>query len=259
MKRSRLVIITGGTGGLGQALASRHLQAGDLVIVTGRSQGKLDNLQTVLGNHPCLHTYQLDVTENDAVESFAAWVDSRYGSCDFLYNNAGTAVFKPFVEMSIAELEQTIATNVSGLMYVTRALLPMMLKARQGQIVQIASLAGRVATAKAAVYAASKAAVIRFSEGLQHELVGSGVFVTCVMPGPIDTPFLDRADASGQYRDNVRGYLLTTEYAARIIIKAAEAKQPEVSLPFRLSLLSLVYSLLPHRVKRLLAPILNRK
>ncbi|MCK9907038.1 SDR family NAD(P)-dependent oxidoreductase, partial [Frankia sp. Cpl3] len=83
----------------------------------------------------------------------------------------------------------------------TRAFLPMMLSAKKGHLVNIASLAGQVATSKAAVYAASKAAVIRFSEGLRHELAGSGVSVTCVLPGPIDTAFLDTADSTGQYRE----------------------------------------------------------
>jgi short-subunit dehydrogenase len=259
MSEYRVAIITGATGGLGQALARIHLQRGDQVVIAGRSETKLRELQTRLGDPPNLHPYLLDVTDNEAVRACAAWVQIRFGRCDFLYNNAGTAVFKPLLDMRLDELQATLATNVAGLLYTTRAFLPMMLSSGTGRIVNIASLAGKVATAKAAVYAASKAAVIRFSEGLRHELEGSGIHVTCVMPGPIDTPFLDRADSTGKYRQRVSRFLLTPERAAALIVKAAEAKQPEVALPLRLHLLSLLYSMLPHGVKRLLAPWINRK
>ncbi|MFY0544640.1 SDR family NAD(P)-dependent oxidoreductase [Brevibacillus sp. H7] len=261
-KQDRVVIITGATGGLGQALARAHLLQGDQVAVTGRHLTKLEELKEMaasLGRSGHLHPYVLDVTDNEAVRAFAAWIHIRFERCDLLYNNAGTAVFKPFLETSLDEWEQTLATNVSGLLYVTRAFLPMMTKAGSGQIVNITSLAGQVATAKAAVYAASKAAVIRFSEGLRHELDGTGITVTCVMPGPIDTPFLDRADETGRYRHKVRRFLLTPEEAAKTIMRAVERKQPEVALPLRLHVLSAVYSLLPHGVKRWLAPLMNRK
>lgn len=258
-KQNRVVVITGATGGLGQALALAHLTRGDQVVVTGRDPNKLEKLVSSFRRFDNLQTYPLDVTDNEAVRAFAAWVQIRFERCDLLYNNAGTAVFKPFLEMTLAEIEMTLATNVSGLLYVSRAFLPMMTASGKGQIVNIASLAGQVATAKAAVYAASKAAVIRFSEGLRHELAGTGITVTCVMPGPIDTPFLDRADTTGNYRNKVRGYLLTPEQTAAAIMRGVDAKQPEVALPLRLYLLSAVYSLLPHRVKGWLAPLINRK
>ncbi len=255
----RIIIITGGTGGLGLALATIHLQKGDAVILTSRHEIRLAEAKIRLGNSPTLHTYAVDVSDNDAVRQFAAWVQIRFGRCDFLYNNAGTASFTPFLEMSIEEIRQTIDANIMGVLYMTRAFLPMIIAAKSGRIVQIASLAGHVATAKAAVYAASKAAVIRFSEGLRHELAGSGVHVTCAMPGPIDTPFLDRADATGQYRNNVRSYLLTAEEAARSIVLAAEKKRAEVALPTRLHLLSKAYYVLPAAWKQVFAPLLNRK
>lgn len=255
----RVVIITGGAGGLGRAICSLHLKKGDLVIVTGRHPERLEKMQKQMEHPAALRTYPLDVTDNEAVRRFAAWVQINFARCDFLYNNAGTASFTPFVEMSLADIRQTIDTNIMGLLYVTRAFLPMMLSAKKGQIVQIASMAGQVATAKAAVYAASKAAVIRFSEGLRHELVDSGVHITCAMPGPIDTPFLDHADTTGQYRRQVGAYLLTAEQAARRIVQAAEKKREEVALPTRLHLLTKVYFLLPQAWKRWCAPLINRK
>lgn len=259
MSSSRIVVITGASGGLGRALTELHLQKGDSVIATGRNASSLEALVKQHPQNQKLLIYPLDVGNNEAVRHFAAWVSVRFGKCDMLYNNAGTAVFESLVDMRLEELEEILLTNIAGVMYTTRAFLPMMLQEEAGQIINIASLAGQVATAKAAVYAASKAAIIRFSEGLRHELANSGVHVTCALPGPIDTPFLDRADKTGTYRSKVSSYLLSPERTAALIYKAAENKRPEVAMPFRLHVLSLLYSLLPQSVKQLVAPLLNRK
>jgi uncharacterized protein len=259
MTSPRIVVITGATGGLGMALVRLHLEKGDLVIATGRRLEALDALQQHFSFHERLHVQPLDVRSNEAARQFAAWVQVRFGPCELLYNNAGTAVFTPLTDMRLEELEETLHTNIAGVMYLTRAFLPMMLQANTGHIVNVASLAGQVATAKAAVYAASKAAIIRFSEGLRHELADSGVHVTCAMPGPIDTPFLDRADHTGAYRSKVSRYLLTPEETAARIWRAVEKRKPEVAMPLRLSFLSKLYSLLPNWMKRIAAPLINRK
>jgi short-subunit dehydrogenase len=258
-EQTRLVIITGGTGGLGVALAKQYLAAGNDVVITGRDESKLRAVKAELDMHKQLHIYKLDVTDNEAVRAFAAWIKIRFNRCDILVNNAGTAVFKPFAEHSPEEMREIFRVNVDAPFYMTRAFLPMMQAAKRGHIVNIASLAGRVATAKASVYAASKAAVIRFSEGLRHELTGSGVYVTCVMPGPIDTPFLHRADTTGQYREKVRRFLLSPEKTAHAIVRAVDAKRAEVSMPFLLSATSSIFFLLPSRLKRWLSPVINRK
>ncbi|WP_312117324.1 SDR family NAD(P)-dependent oxidoreductase [Brevibacillus reuszeri] len=259
MSSAKIVVITGASGGLGKALTELHLQKGDLVIATSRSESTLEAFARKLSHPEKLYIYPLNVGNNDAVRQFAAWVHVRFGKCDLLYNNAGMAVFESLVLMRLEELEETLLTNIAGVMYTTRAFLPMMLQEKQGHIVNIASLAGQVATAKAAVYAASKAAVIRFSEGLRHELVDTGIQVTCALPGPIDTPFLDRADKTGTYRSKVSSYLLSPEQTASLIYKAVQRKRPEVAMPFRLHALSFLYSLMPHKLKQLVAPLLNRK
>lgn len=259
MSIPRIVVITGASGGLGLALTQLHLEKGDCVIATSRKT-ITQELVSLQKDYPDrLHHYLLDVSSNEDIRQFAAWVHIRFERCDFLYNNAGMAVFEPLIEMRVEELEETLRTNISGVLYMTRAFLPMMLQHKQGHIITVASLAGQVATAKAAVYAASKAAVIRFSEGLRHELEGSGIAVTCAMPGPIDTPFLDKADKTGSYRRKVSRYLLTPEQTARAIYRAAEAKRPEVAMPFRLHALSRIYFLLPQWLKHLVSPLLNRK
>lgn len=259
MTSIRIVVITGATSGLGHALVRLHLEKGDVVVATGR---KMPGLQALAKEHSSserLHTHLFDVSDKQAATQLADWVFARFGRCDLLYNNAGTAVFAPFAQMSGSEVEEMVQTNIVGVMYTTRAFLPMMQQACSGHIVNIASLAGQVATAKAAVYAASKAAVIRFSEGLRHELEPDGIRVTCAMPGPIDTPFLDRADRTGSYRTKVSRYLLTPEQTAGRILNAVEKGKAEVAMPLRLHFLSLLYALFPHSVKRLVAPLLNRK
>ncbi|MED4572088.1 SDR family NAD(P)-dependent oxidoreductase [Brevibacillus agri] len=259
MSSPRVVVITGASGGLGQALTRLHLEKGDLVIAATRKPVNHESLTTPVPDSNRFFSYTVNVGNNEDVRRFAAWVHVRFGRCDILYNNAGIAVFEPLIGMDIDELEETLRTNIAGVMYTTRAFLPLMLDCGSGHIVNVASLAGQVATAKASVYAASKAAVIRFSEGLQHELAGSGVRVTCAMPGPIDTPFLEKADRTGAYRSKVARYLLSADETARHIYKAVQANRSEVAVPYRLKMLSVLYALLPQRIKQLVAPLLNRK
>lgn len=259
MIQKRIIVITGATSGLGHALTRQHLERGDTVIATGRSEEKLQALRQELHHYEHLHTRQFNVTDNEAACQLAAWVQVRFGRCDLLYNNAGVATFAALSDMKLEELNETLETNINGVIYTTRAFLPMMMQQHGGHIVNIASLAGHVATSKAAVYAASKAAVIRFSEGLRHELSMHGIHVICAMPGPIDTPFLDRADRTGSYRSKVNSYLLTPEQTASLILQAVDRKRPEVAMPMRLHYLSRLYALLPYRVKLLVAPLLNRK
>lgn len=259
MNAHRIVVITGASSGLGRALTRLHLDRGDIVIATGRKASGLQALTLEHQQNERLHTQLFDVADNEAARQLAAWVQVRFGRCDLLYNNAGSAVFSALADMRLEELEEMLQTNIAGVMYTSRAFLPMMQQAKSGHIVNIASLAGQVATSKAAVYAASKAAVIRFSEGLRHEVAEYGIHITCAMPGPIDTPFLDRADRTGSYRSKVSGYLLTVEQTAAQILRAVERKRPEVAMPVRLYYLSLLYAFLPHSVKRLVAPLLNRK
>jgi len=255
----QIVLVTGGTGGLGKAIAKLYIARGAQVVITGRDESKLHHVKSEFGFPDTLHTYQLDVTNNEAVRAFAAWVKIRFERCDILYNNAGTASFKAFSDMTVDEIHEMISVNITGLLYVTRAFLPLMRQTGSGHIVNIASLAGRVATAKASVYAACKAAVIRFSESLSHELREYGLNVTCVLPGPIDTAFLDRADETGNYRQRIRRYLLTPEKAAHIIIRGVEAKKAEIVMPKRLQLMSAVYQILPEFWKKRMAPWINRK
>ncbi|OAJ74959.1 oxidoreductase [Brevibacillus sp. SKDU10] len=254
-----VVIVTGGTGGLGMALAKEYIREGYHVVITSRDHTKLKRVQREWNRPPMLHIYKLDLSDNEAVRAFSAWVKIRFDRCDILINNAGSALFKPFLDHSLEEIHQTIESNLLGTLYMTRAFLPMMLTQSEARIVNIASLAGRVASAKTAVYAATKAAVIRFSESLRHELAATHISVTCALPGPIDTPFLMYADNTGTYKQKVSGFLLSPEKTAKAIMKATKQKRFEVALPKRLHLLSLIYPLLPDFIMKRVAPLLNRK
>lgn len=258
MSSDRVVLITGGSSGLGLALANHHIENGDIVVITGRSESKLQKAREFLGLPAKLYLYPLEVQNNEDVRTFCAWVKIQFGRCDILYNNAGAATFKPLLELSPQEIKEMLQTNIDGVIFMTRAFLPMMTEQDAAHIINIASLAGRVATAKASVYAASKAAMIRFSEGLRHE-VPKHIHIMCVMPGPIDTPFLERADNTGQYRNKVMNYLLSPERVVNTIIRGIESGKWEVTLPGKLHLLSSLYQLLPQAIKQMVSPLMNRK
>src|SRR5690606_31681289 len=134
-------------------------------------------------------TLQADVTNAEQIEQAIRAIIARYGRIDGWVNNAGFGLFKPTLEMPMAEYERLIEVNYLSIVRCTLLVLPHMLAAGQGRIVNVASVAGKLGTAKSAGYSASKHAAVGFTNSLRAELTGSGVTVGTVNPGPIDTPF----------------------------------------------------------------------
>lgn len=150
------------------------------------------------------HLLPLDVRDRDAVAAAVGGLDARWSDIDVLINNAGLAAgFEPILEGDPDDWDRMLDTNVRGLLDVTRAVVPGMVTRGAGHVINIGSIAGRETYANGAVYCASKAAVDRITRGLRLELVGSGVKVSTVDPGLVDTEFStvrfhgdrDRADA----------------------------------------------------------------
>lgn len=254
-----LAVLTGATGGLGQTLVAKLLQRGYVVVATGRSRGKLQELERMHNAHSGLIPYELDVVDQEAVQIFSSWVLEKFGRCDLLILNAGTAVYQPFHQLFPEQIRDMLQVNLEAPLLMIRALLPLLLEKNSGHIVLISSLSGQTATPKATVYSAGKAALSRFAEGLRAELHGTGVCVTTIMPGPIDTPFLQRADLTGMYREKVKRFLITPEQAAERVMKAVERKRPIAAFPYTLYFLSKLYTLLPWRLQKVFLPLLNRK
>ena len=183
---TRTILITGATAGFGKAAAKRFAAGGWRVIGTGRRGDRLRALQDELGD--CFLPLEVDMRDLDALGSLAE-LSPPWGEIDLLLNNAGLAPpTDPLPDTDWARIQQVIDTNVTGLVALTRALLPMLVE-RKGQIINLSSVAATYPYKGGAVYAATKAFVRQFSLDLRCDLAGTGVRVTSVEPGMAETEF----------------------------------------------------------------------
>lgn len=238
---SRTWLITGGSQGLGKALALAALEAGDRVVVTSR---KPDALASVRSAYPQqIETVALDVTSPSQVRNVVAAAVERFGSIDVVVNNAGYATSGSIEDFHEDEFRAQVEVNLYGVVNVTRAVLPVMRHQQSGHIVQISSIGGRVGgTPGLGAYQTAKFAVEGFSEVLANEAAPFGVKVTIVEPGGIRTGWAEgAAEPSGpitpDYESTVGAWQRRfAEYAgnepgdpdrmARAIIRAVDAEAP---------------------------------
>jgi short-subunit dehydrogenase len=185
----KTVLITGASTGIGYETAKHFQQQGWNVVATMRSPEKVPDL-AALPNVICL---KLDVTDVDAIRVSVATALQQYQTIDVLVNNAGYALIGAFEACSAADLQRQFATNVFGLMEMTRALLPHLRDRRSGVIVNVASIGGHIAIPFYSPYHATKWAVEGFSESLQYELEPFNIRVKIIEPGPIKTDFYSRS------------------------------------------------------------------
>lgn len=193
--RRETALITGASSGIGLDLA-RIMAAGFDLILTARNEASLakhaKELQEQHGNRA--HVIPADLARPEAPEQIFAEIKQRGLQVDALINNAGFGGYGPFTETNLqAELEM-IQVNITALTHLTKLALPAMLERKRGRIMNVASTAGFQPGPLMAVYYATKAYVISFSEAIANELQGSGVTVTCLCPGPTETGFARRAD-----------------------------------------------------------------
>jgi 3-hydroxy acid dehydrogenase/malonic semialdehyde reductase len=177
-----IVFITGASAGFGTAVARRFANDGARVIVTGRRADRLEKLARELGSS-CL-PLALDIRDRSATEHALGTLPEDFAKIDVLVNNAGLVIgLDPAQEADLDDWETMVATNISGLLVCTHALLPGMVKRGRGHIVNIGSVAGHFPYPGGNVYGATKAFVSQFSLGLRADLIGTGVRVSTIEPG----------------------------------------------------------------------------
>ncbi|HJH21682.1 MAG TPA: SDR family NAD(P)-dependent oxidoreductase [Pseudomonas lactis] len=184
----RTWFITGASRGFGTLIAEHALRAGDAVIATAR---KPQDITDRLGDHPNLLAVRLDVTSEEEAHQAVAQGIKRFGQIDVVVNNAGFGVLGAVEETSAKETERLFATNVFGVLNVTRAVLPHLRRQRRGHVINISSVGGYQAFVGWGVYCSTKFAVEGISEALHQELAPLGIRVTVVEPGFFRTDFLD--------------------------------------------------------------------
>lgn len=194
----RRAIVTGGSRGIGLAVAEALIDDGASVSITGLDQARLAQAEAQLvqraGGADRVFASVVDVRNRAAVDACVAEAERRFGGLDTLINNAGVGVFQAAATMSDEDWDRVIATNLTGVFYATRAAIPAMKRAGGGWIINVASLAGRNFFPNGAAYCASKAGLVAFSESVMQEVRFDGIRVSVVMPGSVATGFTGREE-----------------------------------------------------------------
>jgi NADP-dependent 3-hydroxy acid dehydrogenase YdfG len=229
----KIVFITGASSGIGEATAKAFAALGAKLLLCARRQEKLEALAAELDGAEDVFTFRLDVRDRAAVEETLKNLPDEWKAVDVLVNNAGlsrglTKVYQDDPE----NWEEMIDTNVKGLLYVTKAIVPGMVERGRGHVVNLGSVAGRQTYANGAVYCATKAAERVLSEGLKLDLMGTPVRVSTIDPGMVETEFSEvrfRGDAERAARVYQNITPLTAEDIADAIVWVA-TRPPHVNI-----------------------------
>ena len=186
----KTIFITGASSGFGAACARVLATAGNRLVLTARRIDPLLTLQEELAATADVHIIPLDVRDREAVQGAVAGLPERFRSIDILINNAGLALgLEPAHEVDLDDWDTMVDTNIKGVMYCTRFVLPGMVARNRGHIINISSTAGAWPYPGGNVYGGTKAFVTQFSRNLRCDLLGTQVRVSCVQPGMAETEF----------------------------------------------------------------------
>lgn len=215
--KDTIVLITGGGTGIGRAAALRFATDGAMVVVCGRNLDTLGETCTqALQGGGRVEPYCADVTDSRAVTEMVEQITNRFGMIDILVNNAGQALAKPVLDTTEAEWKSILEVNLLGTVNCCRAVLPSMIAAREGVIINISSVLGKKAIGSMAAYCASKFAVMGFTQSLAEETKDLGIRVHALCPGATDTP-LHR----GIVGDEVAARAMPPDRVAELILAIA--------------------------------------
>ena len=232
---SLTILVTGATAGFGAAFTRRFARDGHRVIAAGRRAERLDALQAELGDS--VLPLPLDVTDAAAVAALPGSLPEGWRQVDVLVNNAGLALGTgPAQGAKLADWDTMVATNITGLIHMTRALLPGMVERDSGHIVNLGSVAGNVSYPGGNVYGGTKAFVGRFTDNLKADLVGTGVRVTSIEPGLVGGSEFSTVRMGGDAEKAAAVYAGTTPLTPEDI---AEAVAWVVGLPAHVNINSM--------------------
>jgi 3-oxoacyl-[acyl-carrier protein] reductase len=221
-------IVTGGSKGIGLAIARAFLGRGMQVAISARNEAELAGAARALGSGDHVLAVRADVRDPADAQRLVDETVRRFGGVDVLVNNAGVGKFGNVADMSLDDWRQIIDTNLSGVFYCSRAVIAPMKARGAGFIINISSLAGKNAFAGGAAYCASKAGLNQFSEALMQEVRYDNIRVSCVLPGSVSTGFGDHGP-SGEAE-----WKLAPDDVARVVVDLT-AHDPR-SLPSRVEI-----------------------
>lgn len=188
----KIVCITGATSGIGEACARKFAKEGYNVMITGRRKEKLEKLETDLRDSYNINVLSLCFDVQKKKEVFEAFenIPVSWQTIDVLINNAGLSLGRDsFIESSIKDWDTMIQTNINGLLYVSKAIVPFMINNKKGHVINIGSVAGKEVYENGNVYCATKFSVDAISKSMRIDLLKNGIKVTAIHPGAVETEF----------------------------------------------------------------------
>ena len=251
---SKLVLITGASSGIGEATAKRYGAGGAHVLLLARNAGRLSGVaEAIRGSGGSATPYPVDLSDEAAIAETAARISRDLGTPDILINNAGAGRWLPFVDTTAEEARAMIEVPYLASFNLTRAFLPAMLARRSGSIAFITSPASYLAWPRASAYIAARRAVAGLAETLQSELKGTGLVVTLIVLGTVETPFWVHNPGSRENMPKSNPRLvpvLTPDEAASAIVEGIAAKRQLVVRPALLRAVLVLNALFPRLVAR---------
>ena len=228
--KNKVVLITGASSGIGKQTAIEFAKLGSSIILVARRRNKLEEVENELKQfNVTTLVCTCDVSKKDQVEKMSKIILEKFSSIDILVNNAGFAIYGSVHDLSINDIESQMETNYFGMIYCTKNFLPLMLEKKSGHIVNVASVAASFGLPGIASYCASKFAMLGFSEGLKHELSGTGVGITVVSPIMVKTDFFDHP--SFEKMPKYSPTSLNSKTVANAIVKASNSSRLEIITP----------------------------
>ncbi len=260
--RGQVVLITGGSRGLGLAMAREFAQLGAQLAICARNREQLERARAELGAE--VLALLCDVSSREEVDAMVRQVIERFGRIDILVNNAGIITVGPLESQTLEDFHECMNVMYWGMVYPTLAVLPHMMQRRWGRIANVTSIGGKVAVPHLLPYCTAKFAAVGFSEGLRSEVLKDGIKVTTVVPGLMRTGSHWNAHFKGNNRAEFAWFSmgatlpvvsLDGQRAARQIVNAVRRGQAEVFLGLQARLLSTVHGVMPGLTSNLMGMV----
>lgn len=182
----KIAVVTGAGSGIGEAIATLLHEEGAKVVLAGRNKDKLQNVANQLAQDS-VKVVPTDVTKKEEVDELIKMAQQTFGGLDIVINSAGQMLSSKITDYQVDEWDSMIDVNIKGTLYTAKAALPTMLEQLSGHLINIASISGFEVTKSSTIYSATKAAVHTITQGLEKELAKTGVKVTSISPGMVDT------------------------------------------------------------------------
>ena len=250
--RNKRILITGGSSGIGEAIAHDLLVHGAKVIIVSNKQDKLEDvINQFKSKGLSANAVPCDLARSENIEPLVDRILTDYGVPDIIINNAGFAVYRTFEQSSIEEIERLLQVNLFSAIKLTKLLLPEFIRRKKGSIVNMASIAGKMAITPNGAYCTAKHGLVAWSECLMYELAPFNVQVNVICPGRVLTPFFDHETFRSRSIRKETGYVVPLEHVVYSTLNAILKNRFLTYIPRTLGLLSWIKTVFPYFINPL--------